>query len=331
VGDKPPSIQSLPLLSQTQIAQIDRHHERRVESLQSVDDLVEAVVGKLQSNGVLDNTYVMLTSDNGFHQGEHRIKKGKGKPYEESIRVPLIVRGPGVQAGTTNNRLTLNTDFLPTFTDLAGVTTPDYVDGRSLRPVLEGSATSWRSAVLLEQGRFLGIRTSSGKKYIEYGDGFKELYDLQADPYELNNAYDVNASPADLASRLQALKGCAGAACRAHEWDTQVISTTPKANATAVAPTANVSATFSEDMLASSITNQTFKLLEQGSTTKIAAALSYQASTDTATLNPSTSLRSGVTYKAVVSTGAEDVAGNPLDQNTTKTGLQQKAWSFTVG
>jgi hypothetical protein len=83
-------------------------------------------------------------------------------------------------------------------------------------------------------------------------------------------------------------------------------------------------------MMPSSITSQTFKLLEQGSTTEIASAISYEASTDTATLDPISSLQSGVTYKAVVTTGSKDVAGNPLDQNPTKTGLQQKAWLFTV-
>jgi hypothetical protein len=70
--------------------------------------------------------------------------------------------------------------------------------------------------------------------------------------------------------------------------------------------------------------------LEKSSTTKIAATLSYEASTDTATLDPTNSLQSGVTYKAVVTTEAKDMAGNPLDQNTSTTGLQQKAWSFTV-
>jgi arylsulfatase A-like enzyme len=217
VRDKPPSIRSLPSLSQTQVAQIDSHHEKRVESLQSVDDLVEAVLGKLQSNGALQNTYVVFTSDNGYHHGEHRIKAGKNKPYEESIRVPLLVRGPGVQASTTN-KLTLNTDYFPTFTDLAGVTTPQYVDGRSLRPVLEGSAPTWRSAILLElRTPIYGIRTSEGKKYLEYGDGFKELYDLKSDPYEMSNSYNAASAPAELASRLRALKGCAGATCRSAE------------------------------------------------------------------------------------------------------------------
>ncbi len=224
VSDKPPSIRSLPPLSRTEIAQIDALHEKRVESLQAVDDLVEGVVNKLQAVGVLDNTYVVFTSDNGWYHGEHRIKAGKEPPYEESIRMPLLVRGPGVQAGTTTDKLTLNTDFFPTFTDLAGVTTPEYVDGRSLRSVLEGNATTWRTAFLLERrdvqnssASFYGIRTSDGRKYIEYEGGFKELYNLKADPYEQNNSYAANSSSADLARRLQVLKGCAGATCRAVE------------------------------------------------------------------------------------------------------------------
>jgi N-acetylglucosamine-6-sulfatase len=218
VSDKPPWIRSLPLLDD---AKIDARHEGRVESLQAVDELVEAVVGKLRTVGALDNTYVVFTSDNGWHHGEHRLPNGKQQPYEESIHMPLLIRGPGVQAGTSTNKLTLNADFFPTFTDLARVTTPEYVDGRSLRPLLEGTA-AWRSAILLEQKKtptdsFYGIRTSTGKKYIEYGDGFKELYDLKADPYELNNPYEATAPPESLATRLQALKGCAGTTCRVAE------------------------------------------------------------------------------------------------------------------
>jgi N-acetylglucosamine-6-sulfatase len=356
VSDKPPSIQSLPVLSPTQIAEIDAHHEKRVESLQSVDDLVEAVVNKLQNVGALNTTYVVFTSDNGWHHGEHRIKSGKAKPYEESIRMPLLVRGPGVQAGTTTDKLTLNTDFFPTFTDLAGVTTPEYVDGRSLRPVLEGSATTWRTAILLEiRPSILGIRTSDGRKYIEYGDGFKEYYDLKADPNELRNlVYYGEVPPGDLATRLQALKGCVGDACRAAEGQSdtttpppsstdttapRVTSTSPVANATGVAPSANVIATFSEKMMASSINTQTFKLLKVTSsgTTQI-TNVSVSLSTDglTATLNPfgtstTTHLARGTKYKAVVSTGAKDMASNQLDQDQTPSnGLQQKAWTFTI-
>jgi N-acetylglucosamine-6-sulfatase len=130
--------------------------------------------------------------------------------------MPLLVRGPDVAAGSTTRELTLNTDFFPTFTDLAGIRTPEYVDGRSLRPLLKGStSTTWRTAVLLEQSEapeidraLYGIRTSDGRKYIEYEGGFKELYDLQDDPYELGNSYNATTPPVGLAARLEALKSC---------------------------------------------------------------------------------------------------------------------------
>jgi hypothetical protein len=112
----------------------------------------------------------------------------------------------------------------------------------------------------------------------------------------------------------------------------KVLSTSPKANAKGVAPTASLKATFSEKMRASSITGKTFKLFKKkGSTTKkLSARVTYDAATKKATLDPTTSLRRGVTYEAVVTTGAKDASGNSLDQNPTTKGLQQKAWSFTV-
>jgi|SRR5215208_6742272 dipeptidyl aminopeptidase/acylaminoacyl peptidase len=109
----------------------------------------------------------------------------------------------------------------------------------------------------------------------------------------------------------------------------KVISTSPKANAKGVAPTVNIRATFSEDMLASTINKTTFKLLKKGATTKIAAAVSYSAATNKATLNPTRALQKGATYKAAMTTGAKDRAGNSLDQNA-NAGSQQKRWVFTV-
>ena len=114
--------------------------------------------------------------------------------------------------------------MVPTFTDLAGIQTPSYVDGRSLRPVLKGIATTWRTAILFETRfesatgkNFYGIRTSNERKYIEYGGGFREFYDLSTDPHELSNTYKATSPPTRLAARLQALKGCAGDSCRAAE------------------------------------------------------------------------------------------------------------------
>jgi N-acetylglucosamine-6-sulfatase len=226
VTDKPPWIQSLRRLTSDDIANIDQRHENRIESLQAVDRLVAGVVSTLGQQGVLSNTYIVFTSDNGFHHGEHRIQRDKGRPYEESARVPLLVRGPGVAAGSSTNKLVLNTDYLPTFMDLAGAQTPPYVDGRSLLPVLTGSSTSsWRTAILIEGDKYPedpeipvdinydGIRTSTSK-YIEYEGGFRELYDLSpgADPNEQTNTYygaDPTMAPRPaLKARLDALKGC---------------------------------------------------------------------------------------------------------------------------
>jgi N-acetylglucosamine-6-sulfatase len=233
VTDKPPWIQSLRRLTSDDIANIDQRHENRIESLQAVDRLVAAVVSTLGQQGVLSNTYIVFTSDNGFHHGEHRIRQGKARPYEESVRVPLVISGPSVAAGSTTDNLVLNTDYFPTFMDLAGAgaQTPSYVDGRSLRPVLTGPApASWRTAILIE-GRGSGsdpeievdrnynaVRTSTGK-YVEYEGGFRELYNLSppgtpgADPNEVANSYNPTTPPTDLVSRLQALKSCAGSGC----------------------------------------------------------------------------------------------------------------------
>jgi N-acetylglucosamine-6-sulfatase len=220
VSDKPSWMRRLPRLTATQIADIDDRHERRVETLQAVDDLVGKMVGTLKNAGVMSNTYIFFTSDNGWHHGEHRVPQGKWRSYEEDIHMPLLVRGPGVGAGSTTSKLTLNTDYLPTFTNLAGAQTPPYVDGRSLKPVLSGSATRWRNAILLEappnlSGRpaYRGIRTVSTStttksKYVEHANGERELYRLDSDPFELINLYRATNSPSGLASHLKALKTC---------------------------------------------------------------------------------------------------------------------------
>jgi N-acetylglucosamine-6-sulfatase len=137
-----------------------------------VDDLVKGVVYALNTTKApdgaipLNNTYNFSTSDNGFHHGEHRIPRQKWRPYEEDIHMPLLVRGPRVAAGSTTYKLILNTDYLPTYLDLAGAQTPPYADAHFLRPVLDGSVTTWRSAVLPEAAAnyslaYAGIRTIS--------------------------------------------------------------------------------------------------------------------------------------------------------------------------
>jgi N-acetylglucosamine-6-sulfatase len=348
VSDKPEWVRSYSRLSQTEIDDMRNLYRERLRSMLPVEDLLEQTIGTLQEMGELDNTYIFFTSDNGLHLGEHRLRVtsrvDKRTPYEEDIGVPLMVRGPGVPAGQVRQQLVINNDFAPTMASLAGVTTPDFVDGRSFAPLLTATPpSSWRSA-FLEEGTLETIATETptpthnavhtqDHMFIEYAEtSEQELYDLDTDPYQMQSLSQADNKQlySQMQSRLDALRSCSGAACRANEWDTRVISTSPKAGATGVAPTANIKATFSEEMSASSITSKTFKLLENGSTTKVGATVSYDGSAHTATLDPSGSLKSGVGYKAVVSTGTKDVAGNPLDQNATTAGLQQKAWLFTV-
>jgi hypothetical protein len=183
---------------------------------------------------------------------------------------------------------------------------------------------------------------------IENNTGEKELYDLNADPYQLQSISRTANSEqlySTLGSRLNALRACSGEACRSAEWSTttpppppptdttrpRVTSTSPAANATGVAPSANITATFSEAMMSSSINTTTFKLFKKGSTTKLSALVSYDGATKKATLDPTNNLRLGTTYKAVVTTGAKDMAGLQLDQDQTPSnGLQQKTWLYTV-
>jgi hypothetical protein len=318
----------------------------------SVEDLLRQIITTLRDKGELNNTYIFFTSDNGFHMGNHRVYPGgKWLPYEEDIGVPLMVRGPGVPANTIRKQLVINNDFAPTMADLADAQIPAFVDGRSFAPLLSSSPpSSWREA-FLEEGwlqdtaepgvpkvpTHQGIHTQD-HMLVEYDTGERELYDLIQDPYQLQSKgrTENESLYSALETRLYNLRNCSGAACRTAESTTDttapgVTSTVPAANATTgVAASANLTAAFSEDMMASTINGTTFKLFQRGSTTQVGASVSYSASTDRATLDPTDPLKTGVTYDVRLTTEAKDLVGNHLDQSSTTTGLQQKAWSFTV-
>ena len=155
VSDKPAYIRNHALLKPKQIAQIDADYRKRLQSLQAVDEAIAKIVDTLKSTGQLDNTYLFFASDNGFHLGNHRMTQGKIAPYEEDIRVPLIARGPGVPAGRTLDHIVGNIDFAPTFAELGGATIPDFVDGRSLVPLLGSNplpSDKWRQSYLIQNG-----------------------------------------------------------------------------------------------------------------------------------------------------------------------------------
>src|SRR5215207_844414 len=356
VTDKPAWVQSYPRMSASVIDTTSTEYRQGLRSMLSVEDLLEQTIATLQETGELNNTYIFFTSDNGVHRGQHRVPFGKKAAYEKTIGVPLSVRGPSIPASKVRDQLVINNDLAPTIAELAGVNIPSFVDGKSFVPLLSSSPpSSWRTAFLEEAWKEEGgtnARVPTHKSVhtkdhilIENNTGEKELYDLNADSYQLQSISRTANSEqlySTLESRLNALRACSGEACRSAEWATtttpttdttrpRVTSTSPAANATGVAPSANVTATFSEAMMSSSINGTTFKLFKKGSTTKLSASVSYDGATKKATLDPTNNLRLGTTYKAVVSTGAKDLAGLQLDQDQTPSnGLQQKTWTFTV-
>ncbi len=159
----------------------------------------------------------MFTSDNGFFHGEHRIPGGKGHIYEESIRVPLLMRGPGIPRGVDVDDLVINADLAPTIVDVANASPGLVMDGRSLIPVAQQPGIEQGRELLIEQPGFAAIRTER-YLYAEHDTGEKELYDLKHDPFELRSRHDDPAYAsiqAQLAARLQQLRSCAGSSCRA--------------------------------------------------------------------------------------------------------------------
>jgi arylsulfatase A-like enzyme len=211
--------------------------------------MVSSVVASLKQKGELASTELVFTSDNGFNFASHRLVQ-KQAPYEESIRVPLVMAGPGIPH-QSQDALVTQEDLAPTLLDMAGLPVPDTIDGRSLRPLFAGQTNNWRSDFLLEysgkvnpfflydtidQVRWSIQNTGSTHvptwravrnaqyMYIQYYGGTYhdyELYDLQADPYELSN---LLATPdgqttyaglvAQMQARLDALANCAGVSCR---------------------------------------------------------------------------------------------------------------------
>jgi N-acetylglucosamine-6-sulfatase len=239
VSDKAAFVRIIPPLDDEDIARLEREYQRRLRSLQAIDDMVASIVGALQAAQVLENTYVIYSSDNGFHMGQHRLPAGKDFPYEEDIRVPAVVRGPGVPAGHRIEAMVLNSDFAPTFAEIAGIEPPEFVDGRSFLPLFEDAEQPWRETFLIERrqlekqyvelaerlgmptedlersAQFDAIRTTAWT-YVEYGTAERELYDLAQDPDQLDNVVEA-ADPAlvaALAARLAELRTCAGAECR---------------------------------------------------------------------------------------------------------------------
>jgi arylsulfatase A-like enzyme len=214
VSDKPRYIRELPRLTKAQIRQEDAFRRRQYATLLSADRSVGALLRALKATGRLSNTLVVFTSDNGLAWGEHRWTK-KEVPYEESIRVPLVVRYDRMIAGPrVDHHLVVNVDLAPTIAQVTGAGRPAD-DGRSLVPLLRSPKAPWRHDFLLEHMEgtnpvptFCAVR---GERYVyvHYATGEDELYDLRRDPFELRSeAHAPRAAPVLDAMRRRLAELC---------------------------------------------------------------------------------------------------------------------------
>jgi N-acetylglucosamine-6-sulfatase len=208
VRDKPAHIRRLPLLTEHERRTILHETYDRLDSLQAVDRGVRDIVATLRATGQLDNTYILFTSDNGYLRGQHRIPQGKLVPYEPSIKVPLVVRGPHLPRNRRSDALTANIDLAPTVLALAGARADRPIDGTSILREARDPDLTPRRAIFLESGgryfvrglpkgehivrrlmTYQGVRTNRWM-YVRYADGEHELYDLRRDPGETHSLHN---------------------------------------------------------------------------------------------------------------------------------------------
>jgi N-acetylglucosamine-6-sulfatase len=250
MSDKPQFLHPLEPIDEFAYADLQREWQCRMASMLAVDRGVQRIVSTLAATGELDNTMVAFTSDNGFYNGEHRVPYEKYLPYEEGIHMPMLVRFPAaVGAVPSVDTMTANIDIAPTLLELAGATpcvgkqgtACRVLDGRSLLPLARGEAPEWAPDrdILIELDRrfgesslpfrpcfYQGLRTLtySFTQYLSVPgpDGLcretrqVELYDIDADPFQLDNVFPTDAGTPErtiydqLSARLDTLRGCAG-------------------------------------------------------------------------------------------------------------------------
>lgn len=241
-SDKPAYLRKPPPLTAADRRAMLEVTRQRAEALTVVDQQVGELMRTLADTGELDQTLVIFTSDNGYFLGEQRMRQGKVFPHEPSLRVPLLMRGPGIPAGEVRRDPFTSVDFLPTIAAATGTVPEQKVDGISLWDVARHGDTGWTRGVLTETGsldqpprdtneageplsqggrrdiRFLlGVRTHR-YLYVDVAHQRDELYDLNRDPHQYRNlvaAPRYDAVRRLLAGALADLRACRGAACSA--------------------------------------------------------------------------------------------------------------------
>ncbi|KAF1922711.1 arylsulfatase precursor [Didymella exigua CBS 183.55] len=243
---------TLRQLNQTEIDFNDDWYRKRLQSLQSVDELIDSIMTRLSASpAVLNNTYLIYTTDNGYHMGQHRLPPGKSCNIEEDVNIPFFIRGPGVPKNTTQSIPSSHTDIVPTLFALAGIPLRDDFDGEPIPVTATQLARSTKSEhvniefwgeYLVEGNTFYGVQTFPENTYKHVrvvGEAYDlayavwctnehELYDMTNDPYQLTNLYNttapvgewrVDALTARLDALLLTLKRCKGRACT-RPWET---------------------------------------------------------------------------------------------------------------
>jgi arylsulfatase A-like enzyme len=242
---KPVFMSGRPPMVPAELEGVLEIYRQRAEAVSVVDDEVRNIIETLRRTGELDNTYVVLTSDNGYFLGEQRIRKGKTLPYDPALRLPLVVRGPGLPAGEERSDPFLMVDFAPTLLAAASGGTSHLdtpaMDGVSMLDVARRGDRGWDRPVFTETGprhfgnrsdlqdldfldrphgpsqdRFTqGVRTGR-YLYVEHASRERELYDLRADPRQVTN---LSGDPGyveverQLRRELDRLRDCRGAGC----------------------------------------------------------------------------------------------------------------------
>jgi N-acetylglucosamine-6-sulfatase len=238
LSDKPAYLRRAHRLNRRQLRKLARRNRRRLESLRSVDQGVKEIIGALASSGRLDDTYIVFESDNGFFRGEHRITKGKLLAYEPASRVPLLIRGPGIPAGSRPKALVSSVDVAATVLDLADAQASTPLDGTSLLPFARRPGRRSKRALLIESyaltiddsgklanaafipkrlQKYQSIRVARWKYVRLLKTGEQELYDLKRDRGEVRNlARKRRYRPLVnfFRKKLRRLRDCEGASCR---------------------------------------------------------------------------------------------------------------------
>lgn len=226
MSDKGRFMQRLPLLTPNRLVELQRTRILRIEALQSVDRAVANLVAELKATGQYRNTYLIFTSDNAVQLGEHRwVNKILG--YEPSVRVPLIITGPGIPAGVVRNQAVTMVDLAATIADITGAAPARLQDGESLLPLARGDVPDGRDRIVpleaapLDSTKpgwlYRGVRTDRYTLLV-WRNGDVELYDRRRDPYELRSVAGKPAYAgvqARLRQQLQRLENCKGSACMA--------------------------------------------------------------------------------------------------------------------